>query len=193
MLWITLNDLSYYRVYQDINPDDARNMLDKSHLQELLLRPIVVQLVCVILAIILMTQVTYYIFALSDIRHVDKLESPQPITINQLSQTEIQTDLKAHLFGEYLPKELSDLNIKRSMLDLQVVGILFATRMRDSNVIIRAENGQEATYHVGDTLPGGAIIKQISAGGIVVKHNGQLESLTLPKSELIFQPPPKPM
>ena len=97
------------------------------------------------------------------------------------------------LFGDYVPLNLSEADIKQSMLDVQVVGILFAAKENESQVILRVGGGKEEPYSVGDSLPGGAIIKRISSEGIVVLHNGALESLSFPKNELIFDKPAKPL
>lgn len=99
--------------------------------------------------------------------------------------------LNTALFGEYVPQQLTD--IKRSLLNLTVVGILFAHPTTDSQVIIRLPTGQEKMFHVGDTLPGGAIIRRITPDGILVMHNQALESLTLPKHELRFEPIAQPL
>lgn len=77
------------------------------------------------------------------------------------------------------------------MLNLEVVGIILATKEEDSKVIIRASDGTEAVYYIGDTLPGGALIKRITEEGILVMRNGELESLSFPRNELIFEPPAK--
>ncbi|MBA2711379.1 MAG: general secretion pathway protein GspC [Tatlockia sp.] len=97
------------------------------------------------------------------------------------------------LFGDYLPVNLSDAVIKQSSLDIQVVGIMFAAKESESQVVLRVGGGKENYYVLGDTLPGGAIIKRISSEGVVVLHNGALESLSLPKNELIFDEPAKPL
>lgn len=97
------------------------------------------------------------------------------------------------LFGEYIPANLGDADIKQSMLDAEIVGIMFDNKEKYSQVIIKAGGGQEKVYSIGDSLPGGAIIKRISPDGIVVLHNGALESLSLPKNELIFEAPAKPL
>ncbi len=54
------------------------------------------------------------------------------------------------LFGDYVPVNLSDADIKQSMLDVQVVGIMFSEKEKDSQVIIRAGGGEEKYYVVGD-------------------------------------------
>jgi general secretion pathway protein C len=93
------------------------------------------------------------------------------------------------LFGVYVPVNLSD--IKKSQLDLKVVGILYSPILEDSAVMIAATGTLEHSYKVGDTLPGGATIKKISASNVIILHNGALESLSLPKNPLHLEAPPK--
>lgn len=97
------------------------------------------------------------------------------------------------LFGDYMPVNMTDESIRQSMLDVEIVGILYSTDPGASQVLLRAGGGEEKTYLVGDALPGGAKIKRIGHNGIVVLHNGTLESLSLPKNELRFEEPAKPL
>lgn len=97
------------------------------------------------------------------------------------------------LFGVYVPVNLSDSDIKESMLDVQVVGIMYSSKNSESQVVLKVAGGKEKNYVVGDSLAGGAIIKRITKEGVVVLHNGVLESLNLPKNKLIFDAPAKPL
>lgn len=99
--------------------------------------------------------------------------------------------LTASLFGVYVPNDLN--KVKKSMLNVTLVGILLANKVEDSQVIIKASGGEEKTYTAGDTLPGGVIIKKITATGVLVERNGTLESLSLPKNDLTFEPVAKPL
>jgi general secretion pathway protein C len=99
--------------------------------------------------------------------------------------------LSSSLFGVYVSNNLTE--IKKSMLNVTLVGILFANTLHDSQVIIRSANGEEKNYKLGDEIPGGAIIKRILANGILVEHEGNIESLTLPKNDLTFEPVAKPL
>lgn len=101
--------------------------------------------------------------------------------------------LNSSLFGIYVPNDLNDANVKKSMLNVTLVGILFADKIEDSQVIIRSASGDEKTYKIGDKVPGEAIIKRITAGGVLVERNGTLESLSLPKNDLTFEPVAKPL
>ncbi len=96
------------------------------------------------------------------------------------------------LFGIYQPI-IDEKDIKQSMLSLQIVGIMYSELVSQSQVVLKSADGDEQTYVIGDTLPGGAVIKKITANGIVVLYNGELQRLTLPKNELIFAPPAKPL
>ncbi|KTC88483.1 type II secretion system protein N [Legionella cincinnatiensis] len=122
------------------------------------------------------------------------VQSPSE-TINEVQVTKAQNSfdalLHSSLFGVYVSNNLS--SIKKSMLNVTLVGILFANKINDSQVIIRSANGDEKTYKIGDTVPGGAVIKRIMATGILVDRRGTLESLSLPKNELLFEPTAKPL
>ena len=101
--------------------------------------------------------------------------------------------LHTPLFGVYVPNDLDEEHVKKSTLQLTVVGILLADKEKDSQVIIRSSHGEENTYNINDTIPGGAVIKRITAEGILVDQHGTLESLSLPKNHLIFEPAAKPL
>lgn len=97
------------------------------------------------------------------------------------------------LFGEYMPLNLNDATVRQSTLDAEVAGILFSKNPELSQAILRFSDGLERSFRVGDKLPGGAVIRRITADGILVWHNGALESLSLPKNNLTFEPPLRPM
>ncbi len=118
--------------------------------------------------------------------HAAPTVTEQPITADSPVFT-------AALFGDYVPVSMADETIKQSMLDVDIVGIMYSTDPENSQVLLRAGGGGEKSYQVGDTLPGGAVIKRIGQDGIVVLHNGTLESLSLPKNELRFEEPAKPL
>lgn len=101
--------------------------------------------------------------------------------------------LTSSLFGVYVPNELNSEHVKKSMLNITLVGILLGNTSDNSQVIIRAANGEEKNYKVNDQIPGGVLIKKIIAGGILVEHNGTIESVSFPKAELIFEPTSKPL
>jgi len=111
----------------------------------------------------------------------------------QAPKNSLEALLNSSLFGVYVPNDLTGDNVKKSMLNITLVGILLGNNVENSQVIIRSANGEEKNYKVNDKIPGGALVKKIMAGGILVEHNGSLESVSLPKNELIFEPVAKPL
>ena len=124
------------------------------------------------------------------------VEANASVGLNQKvvrDQAMIKKNLRVPLFGDYIPKALEDLNVKPSDLNMMLVGVLFSYTQQGSQALISIANSPADTYVVGDTLPGKVTIKQITPDGVVLDHAGELESLSLPKDELTFDPPPKPL
>jgi general secretion pathway protein C len=95
------------------------------------------------------------------------------------------------LFGTYVPRNVKDSDIKESMLNLEIVGILFSMNEKGSQVILRMASGQQMTYQVGDKVPGGAVIKRITHDGVLFERLGTLERLNLPKDTLRMEKAPR--
>ena len=96
-----------------------------------------------------------------------------------------------HLFGEYIPDDVDASGVKQSGLNLNIVGILFSEKEADSRVMFELPGKLVKTYGLGDTLPGGAVIKRIADDGILITRSGVVERLTLPKDELFMAPVPQ--
>lgn len=115
----------------------------------------------------------------------------KPLTVAKVDNSSFL--LNSSLFGVYVPVDLNEGSVKKSALDVSLVGILLAIPIEESEVIIRTANGDENTFLLGDTIPGGAVIKRITASGVLVERGGVLESLSLPKDDLTFEPVPEPL
>lgn len=155
---------------------------------------LVTQIICICLAIVVLCQLYDGVMTLfregvtvivRDEQHV-----VNPSTVNPDKN---HRGLTEPFFGKYIPKAIDDASVKESVLNVKVVGILFAIREEDSQVILKIASGREQTFSVGDTVPGGAVIKRITAQGVLFERNGALESLSLPKNELIFDAQAKPL
>jgi general secretion pathway protein C len=96
------------------------------------------------------------------------------------------------LFGNYVANP-SDMDIKQSTLDVEVVGILYAGKEQGSQVVIRVTGGEERIFSIGDSLPGEAVIKTIEKNEVVVLYHGSFERLNLPQNKLLFDEPAKPL
>lgn len=101
--------------------------------------------------------------------------------------------LNTHFFGDYIPIDIASANVKATMLDLKIVGILFSSKNATSQVIIQTSGGAQKTYFVGDTVTKGVVIRKITPEGVLLAHHGLLESLSLPNEALSFEPQPKPL
>lgn len=159
-----------------------------------LTRPIVPKLICLILALLTIWQIIagfLSFFSLDkamSVRHDLVME-----TKVKAKKSPLNAGLNTTFFGDYVPNNLNDAEVKQSMLDLTVVGIMFAPSEEASHVIIRTAGGLEQAFFVGDPLPGGAIIKRITPDGVLIRRNEALESLSLPKDALTFEAPAEPL
>lgn len=165
-----------------------------AEIKMLLSRPFIPKIICFILVLLLVWQIT------SGVRGVFLLDKASVVSHDPLITEKIKAEqalltvgLNAAFFGGYVPKTLNDSGVKQSMLDLTVVGIMFADDGSESHVIIRDPTGRDKTYYVGDSLPGGAVIKGITLDGVLIQQKGSLESLRFPKNALIFESPAKPL
>ena len=156
-------------------------------------RPIVPQFICLVLALLLIWQLTTGINKLWFTKNEPANQNAEQVDVGNEEAPDQNKGLQAYFFGEFVPKDLTVSNVKRSMLDMDVVGIIFAKDEKDSQVILRTATGEEKPFGVGDSLPGGAVMKRITPEGVLVNSNGELESLSFPKNELIFGKPPIPL
>lgn len=146
--------------------------------------------VCLLMGLLLLTQIGQLMQDKTQVAAITADESRQkahPALLDANSAL-----FRQALFGDYVP-DLATAEIKQSTLDFKVVGILYSRNKEASQVLLQAAGGNELLYSVGDTLPGGAVIRQIEKSRIIVLYKGSLESLRLPKNELLFEPPPKPL
>ncbi len=106
-----------------------------------------------------------------------------------------------HLFGRLetgRPVEPPPAPLPITPLNLRLVGVFFIERGNDRALALIAEgSGQEHSYRVGASLPGGARLEQVQRDHVVVSRNGRQEVLNLPKlgdanSTLLPASPPVP-
>ncbi len=126
---------------------------------------------------------------------LDALTTPLKAPVLEQSvavkETKEPLAIQVHFFGDYVPDDVSAAGVKRSSLNISVVGILFASDEKKSHVMLELPGHQVKVFAVGDKVLGEAVIKRITADGILLMHDGVMESLSLPKNELLFSPPEK--
>ena len=169
-------------------------MLSLTDIEDKLLRPNTAQglfwLMIALLSYELVSGASQYYWIRSDLK---KLPLHPVQHAKTMQQSSAQQALKIPVFGEYIPKALVDLDVKPSGLDLSLVGIVFSRDAKHSMAIISSPEHPAKPYSTGDLVPGGAKIKQITPDGVVLEREGELESLSLPKNELMFESIPEPL
>lgn len=72
--------------------------------------------------------------------------------------------------------------VKRSApetrLNLSLEGVMIAQRPEDSGAIVAGSNGVTEHYRVGDALPGNAQLAEVEANRVLIRRNGQYETLS---------------
>lgn len=116
------------------------------------------------------------------------LKSPTTINIAEVTDhptinvAKLRPVADLHLFGKFV-NNLNDL--PQTLLNLTLQGIAYsADPNTPSRAIIATRNAMPQVYQVGQTLAGGAMIKEIRRDLVVLEDNQQLESLKLPVPKL---------
>jgi len=91
--------------------------------------------------------------------------------------------LAAHqFFGRAAEQERVAEVVRRSapetQLNLRLEGVLVAERPEDSGAIVAGSNGVTEHYRVGEMLPGNAELAEVESGRVLIRRNGQYETLT---------------
>lgn len=90
------------------------------------------------------------------------------------------------LFGQYVA---ATGKLKQSLLNVEIVGIMFSKQESLSHVVIRLADGKEKIYSVGDSLVDGYKLSRIKKNSIEISYNNSIEVLQMPKSKLLFAKP----
>jgi general secretion pathway protein C len=101
--------------------------------------------------------------------------------------------LKIAIFGNYMPENLAEIEARKSTLHLKLMGIILSPNENESAAILQLQSNEEKIFHVGDTVPGGAVIKRINIDDLYMMRNGEVEYLYLPEKPLSFDPPAQPL
>lgn len=92
-----------------------------------------------------------------------------------------------HLFGNaknqaVVQQKIIDAPETRLRLDLK--GVFASTSAREALAIISSSKGKDKTYHIGDKVTGGVSLHAVYADRVILKRNGKLETLRLPKAKV---------
>lgn len=146
-----------------------------------------------ILLIILITQtfaeLTWQIFTPAE-KHVSttvmtsSARSTSPVTTSSLSNVS-----SYHLFGDakksantVVPQKVISAPETRLRLDLK--GVFASSKASEALAIIASSKDKDKTYHIGDKVVGGAVLHAVYNDRVILKRNGKLETLSLPKPKI---------
>lgn len=89
-----------------------------------------------------------------------------------------------HLFGTY---DDSMQSLPQTQLALTLQGTMVSPRQpQQSFAIIAAAHVPTKAYKIGDAIPGDATLERINKNQIVLRYQGQLQTLKLPLDQLVF-------
>ncbi len=94
-----------------------------------------------------------------------------------------------HLFGEI--QKVSSVPVAQmteapdTRLNLKLHGLLASSDPLEARAIIADGKGMEEAYAVDQQLPGNAVLREIYADRVILEHRGRLETLRLPKDEIV--------
>ncbi|MFK5913555.1 MAG: type II secretion system protein GspC [Woeseiaceae bacterium] len=150
--------------------------------------------VVLVLFIILLTQtlaeLTWALFTPDNkqmTRHINFKSNNNNLPISESSLKEVSG---YHLFGNaaqapVIPTKVIDAPETRLRLTLK--GIFASTNALEALAIISSNKRVEKTFHIGDKVSGGAVLHAVYNDRVILKRNGQLETLRLPKSKVDSQ------
>lgn len=108
---------------------------------------------------------------------------PAPAVVKRQQAVEIA---QLHLFGNAVQQANAQAPTvaPETKLNLVLSGVIASKRIEDEAAIIGPRGGREQGYAIGDSLPGGAVLKEIYEDRVILQHAGRLETLTLQRKLL---------
>lgn len=88
------------------------------------------------------------------------------------------------VFGQHL----NDNNhIPTTLLNLKLIGILTASDPKDSQALIKVGDNEEMLFQIDDEISDRTILSRVLKDAVLLKRNGKIERLSLPKMPLNTQ------
>ena len=150
----------------------------------------------VVLLVILITQtlaeLTWSFFTPSQGDSITLKTQNQVAVVGNRAMTSTGASLESlssyHLFGDakkstqVVQQKVIDAPETRLRLDLK--GVFASTNAAQALAIISSSKGKDKTYHIGDKVTSGAFLHAVYKDRVILKRNGQLETLRLPELKL---------
>lgn len=104
-----------------------------------------------------------------------------------VANTRLKEVSSYHLFGDAKKQAVVEqkvIDAPETRLRLDLKGVFASTNTDEALAIISSSKGKDKTYHIGDKVASGALLHAIYADRVILKRNGQLETLRLPKPKV---------
>ena len=144
-----------------------------------------------ILLIILITQtfaeLTWEIFTPAE-KSTSYTVNSSAVRVNSVAQNSSLKEVSSyHLFGDakkqvVVQQKVIDAPETRLRLDLK--GVFASSNASEALAIISSSKGKDKTYHIGDKVTVGALLHAVYSDRVILKRNGKLETLRLPKPKV---------
>lgn len=149
--------------------------------------PRLVFIVLVILLAQTFAELTWKLFSDEQDKAIISTKSQYRPVQAQATSESLKEVASYHLFGDaqkpvVAPQQIIDAPETRLRLDLK--GVFATTDSSNALAIISSSKNKDKTYHIGDKITGGALLHAVYADRVILKRNGQLETLRLPKTKL---------
>ena len=136
-------------------------------------------------------ELTWKIFAVSDVTVSAGAKSNASQNSQFSNSASVAASLNKvsqyHLFGEVTKQPAlvqKMIQAPDTRLSLKLKGVFAASDPAVAIAIISDGKGEDKTYYVGDKISGGAILHAVYVDRVILKRNGRLETLRLPKPAL---------
>ena len=148
--------------------------------------PMLLTLFFIVLIVENFADLTWKIFTPSE-KVAFNTPTPSTVQVNTAANSNLSNVSAYHLFGDakkQVTAQQKVIEAPETRLRLDLKGVFASTVAADALAIIAGSKGKDKTYHIGDKVVGGAILHAVYADRVILKRNGQLETLSLPKPKL---------
>ena len=118
---------------------------------------------------------------------VSQSDSTMPAATGPSAQILAKQVADWHLFGHAQSVQLTSAPTvaPETKLNLVLSGVIALPKQEDAVAIIAAGvKSAEKSYGIGDSLPGGASLKEIYGDRVIIEYRGRVETLTLHRKKL---------
>lgn len=144
-----------------------------------------------ILLVVLITQtvaeLTWRLFTPVTESVSDKINNKITRIIPVVTDTGLKKISDYHLFGNARKQVVAQqkvIDAPETRLRLDLKGVFATTNASKAIAIISSSKDKDKTYHIGDKVIGGALLHAVYTDRVILKRNGKLETLRLPKSKI---------